>query len=237
MPPLEIFESSVKPFAIPAAWHWVRLGDLVIEADAGWSPRTESFPRGDHKWGVLKVSAVSWDKFMPEENKQLLPELPPPLDAAVRKGDFLISRANTSELVAKSVLVETEPHRLILSDKIVRLQFAEGCDKKFISLVNNHPHPARQYYAAEASGTSVSMKHVSRDVIYSLPTPFPPLSEQQRIVAKVEMLMSVCDALEAQLNTARTRSSALLESVLHAALRSDSPPSAQMEFESAANEF
>jgi len=53
------------------------------------------------------------------------------------------------------------------------------------------------------------------DNIRSLTIPLPPLAEQQRIVAKVDELMAVCDRLEAQLTIARTDSHRLLESVLH----------------------
>ena len=46
----------------------------------------------------------------------------------------------------------------------------------------------------------------------------PPPPEQHRIVAKLDELMAVCDELEAQLSTAETESSRLLEAVLHRAL-------------------
>ena len=184
---------DVMPFLLPTSWQWVRFGELIIDADAGWSPKSEGFPRAADNWGVLKVSAVSWDKFLPEENKQLLPGVMPPKSAQVRSGDFLISRANTSELVAKCVVVGDEPRNLILSDKIVRLHISKSCDKKFLCIVNNHAEHARSYYAEEASGTSLSMKNVSRAVIYALVIPLPPLAEQERIVAKVEDLMALCD--------------------------------------------
>jgi type I restriction enzyme S subunit len=49
--------------------------------------------------------------------------------------------------------------------------------------------------------------------------PLPPLSEQRRIVAKVDELMALCDQLEASLTTAQTEATRLLESVLHNALQ------------------
>lgn len=85
-------------------------------------------------------------------------------------------------------------------------------------MVNNHAPHARSYYAAEASGTSLSMKNVSRAVIYGLPVPLPPLAEQRRIVAKVDELMAVCDQLQGQLAAAGTDGVRLLEATLHAAL-------------------
>ena len=50
--------------------------------------------------------------------------------------------------------------------------------------------------------------------------PLPPLSEQHRIVAKVDELMGLCDQLEAQLTSAEADSRRLLEAVLHEALSS-----------------
>jgi type I restriction enzyme S subunit len=115
-------------------------------------------------------------------------------------------------------VVEQEPSNLILSDKIVRLQIVDGCLKQFLCLVNNHAVHARAYYAEEASGTSLSMKNVSRAVIYALVVPLPPHAEQHRIVAKVDELLALCDRLEAQLTTNQTESRRLLEAVLHEAL-------------------
>jgi type I restriction enzyme S subunit len=168
----------------------------------------------------LKVSAVSWDKFNPDENKQLLPGATFPESAQVYMGDFLISRANTSELLAKCVIVEKQPKNIILSDKIVRLYITKYCEKKFLCFVNNHSTYARSYYASKGSGTSDSMKNVSRPIIYALPIPLPPLAEQHRIVARVDELMALCDQLEAQLTATEADSRRLLEveAVLHEAL-------------------
>jgi type I restriction enzyme S subunit len=46
----------------------------------------------------------------------------------------------------------------------------------------------------------------------------PPLPEQQRIVAKVDELMALCDRLEASLTAARTTRRRLLDAVLAEAL-------------------
>ena len=225
--PLPSIPENTVPFQPPVGWLWVRFGELVEDADAGWSPRSENFPRSGDDWGVLKVSAVSWDRFLPEENKQLLPGVTAPEAAEVHAGDFLISRANTSELVAKCVVVEQQPHNLILSDKIVRLQISECCSKHFLTLISNHAKHARAYYAEEASGTSFSMKNVSREVIYMLPIPLPPLAEQHRIVTRVNVLMKLCDLLEAELTTAQDEKRRLLESVLHHALNDASETSTE----------
>ncbi|UFZ01862.1 restriction endonuclease subunit S [Bradyrhizobium ontarionense] len=190
-------KSEPPLFDLPPSWVWARLGQLVLHSDSGWSPRTENYARSGDEWGVLKVSAVSWGEFRASENKQVLPGTEPRANAVVKKGDFLISRANTAELVARAVIVNEDPVRLMMSDKIVRLRLVNECDHRFVLLVNNYADFSREHYSKHASGVSPSMKNVSRDVILSLPVPLPPLAEQHRIVAKVKDLMALCDRLEA----------------------------------------
>jgi type I restriction enzyme S subunit len=53
--------------------------------------------------------------------------------------------------------------------------------------------------------------HISSKQIEAIPFNPPPLAEQKRIVAKVDSLLSLCDALEAKLKAARDSSSTLME--------------------------
>ena len=211
-------DESPFPFELPSGWVNTTLRSLVESSCSGWSPKTLDSPREGDEWGILKVSAVSWDRFRPEANKQVLPGTQPRPQAVVRKGDFLISRANTAELVARAVVIDSEPVNLMMSDKIVRLELAELCEPKYILINNNHTSFARNYYAGRATGVSPSMKNVTRDVILDLPIPLPPLAEQHRIVAKVDELMALCDQLEQQLSQADQQRRRLLEAVLAEAL-------------------
>jgi type I restriction enzyme, S subunit len=188
---------EVPAMALPPGWCWTTLGAFVAHSESGWSPKTLDQPRSGDAWGVLKVSAVSWNEFRPHENKQVLPGTVPRLQAQVRRGDFLISRANTAELVARAVIVEVDPVHLMMSDKIVRLVLAKSCCPRYVWLVNNFADFARAHYARRASGVSPSMKNVTREAIFELPIPLPPLAGQHRIVAKVDELMALCDRLEA----------------------------------------
>ena len=215
--PLPPLEKKDQPYAVPDNWSWCRLGQSVIESGAGWSPACESRPREKDEWGVLKVSAVSWGVFNGGENKALPANLEPKPEHEVVAGDFLVSRANTAELVARSVVVEDCPQRLMLSDKIVRLKLSKSVIGRFINLANSCFH-ARSYYAAVAGGTSASMKNVSREQILNLALCLPPLAEQHRIVAKVDALMSVCESLKAKLAAAEREQSALAETLIKRAL-------------------
>ncbi len=47
-----------------------------------------------------------------------------------------------------------------------------------------------------------------------VPIPLPPLAEQQRIVAKIDKLMSLCDQLEQQIDATAKKQSVLLNAVM-----------------------
>lgn len=199
------FAKMQKPkevFKLPQGWIWVLLEDLLSGSDSGWSPKCDSEPRQGVEWGVLKVSSVTWGKFNHDENKRLPLSLEARKEHEVLGGDFLLSRANTAELVARSVIVpDSCPEKLMMSDKIVRLNFTDTCVRGWVNLVNNSSF-ARSYYREKATGTSDSMRNVSRQVIHELPIPFPPVGEQVLVLEKVRLLTQFCDSLEAKLTSA-----------------------------------
>ena len=201
------------PFEIPASWSWVRLGNIALSSDSGWSPQCESEAREGDAWGVLKVSAVSWGKFLPEENKALPSDLNAREECEVKAGDFLLSRANTEDLVARSVVVIDTPPHLMMSDKIVRFTFPDLIDKYFINFVNS-ANFARAYYSQKASGTSSSMKNVGREVMSNLPVPLPPLVEQRRIVAKTDALFALIDQMEDMIISSLSMADDLLDTII-----------------------
>lgn len=184
--------------------------------------------RKGQEWGVLKVSAVSWGKFNPDENKALPASQNPRLDCEVKSGDFLISRANTDELVARSVVVNEVPPHLMMSDKIVRFTLSCSVNKTFVNIVNGVPY-SRAYYMENASGTSSSMKNVSRETMSLLPVPLPPLQEQRRIVAKIDELMGFCDFLEQQIDAATGKQTELLNALMLAQSRDNTTEEQQQE--------
>ncbi len=211
-PLLPIVEGELS-FEVPVGWQWVRLGDLVNASEAGWSPSCVGSPRRDGLWGVLKVSAVSWGSFDPEANKELPSTLQPRREYEVHAGDFLLSRANTEELVARSVVVDQVPPLLMLSDKIIRLAVSSQIDKAFLNLCNNAAS-SRAYYAANASGTSSSMKNVSREVVLNLPVALAPAAEQSRIVARVADLRRLCAGLRQRLSHRQATQAQLAEALV-----------------------
>ena len=216
--PLPAITDEEKLFGLPRGWKWCRIDSLSLSSEAGWSPKCDPTPKEGDNWGVLKVSAVTWGKYQPNENKALPNDLEPKSQYEVKAGDFLISRANTADLVARSVIVpKNTPEKLIMSDKIIRFKFAENLFSEYINLVNNSSY-SRQYYAEVAGGTSSSMKNVSRSQVRALKIALPPLAEQARIVTKVDELMAICDQLKQKLQQSQETLVQLTDGLIDQAL-------------------
>ena len=69
------------------------------------------------------------------------------------------------------------------------------------------------------SAVGATMQNLNQSILLNMVVGVPPVAEQNRIVAKVDELMALCDQLETQLTTTQTDSRQLLEAVLHEALQ------------------
>jgi len=78
---------------------------------------------------------------------------------------------------------------------------------------------SREYLGGTAVGTT--MQNLNQTILLNLPFGLPPLAEQHRIVAMVDVLMTLCDQLEESLATVSDTRLRLLEAVLHEALEPD----------------
>ncbi len=81
-----------------------------------------------------------------------------------------------------------------------------------------------EYFVRTAKGgllqfaPATAQKNINLGILNEVLIPIPPLAEQDRIVAKVDELMGICDRLESQIRTTQTESHGLLEATLHRAL-------------------
>ncbi len=70
--------------------------------------------------------------------------------------------------------------------------------------------PDGRRYFESASKQTTNLASINMRQVRGCPVPIPPLAEQHRIVAKVDALMALVDALETQLASARATATALL---------------------------
>lgn len=172
------------------------LGNVIRGIQAGKSFQTSEILAQPNELGVLKVSAISWSNFRPEQTKALNSDYQPKDHHRVCKDDFIISRANTKELVGAVVLVDRDYPTRLLSDKTLRLVIDEEKASKEYLLYALRTPMARKHIEHFATGTSDSMRNISQGVITGIPIVLPSLPEQRRIAAKLKEQLTEIDTLE-----------------------------------------
>jgi type I restriction enzyme S subunit len=166
----------------------VPLGDLLFDIEAGKSFKTTELPARSNQLGVLKVSAVSWSHFQPQEAKAVAVDYEPDEKHRVKQGDLIISRANTVDLVGAVVRVPQAYPLRLLSDKTLRMVFDEDkVEPDYLLNVLRWPE-ARAHIEHNATGTSDSMRNISQKTIRSIPVPLIPKKMQRQITRKFDAI-------------------------------------------------
>jgi type I restriction enzyme S subunit len=181
--------------AAPSHWRVVPFKRALQGMEQGWSPQCDSRPAIGSEWGVLKVGCVNGTRFNPEENKVLPASLAPDLSCVIRRGDVLVSRANTRELVGSAALVWGDFPNLLLCDKLYRLKLASDWVTPEFAVLLLRADTARRQIELGASGASSSMQNISQDVIRELVVALPPLDEQAQIVEMAKAVRVRADDL------------------------------------------
>jgi type I restriction enzyme, S subunit len=192
-----------------ASWPVVRLGDVIADLENGWSPKCLDRPATAKEWGVLKLGAVSSGIYKDVENKALPSQLKPRPALEVRSGEVLISRANIARLVGATTLIsETRPH-LLLCDKIFRLVWRKPSPitAGFVTEVLRIGDVRRQI-ESKLTGTSPTMKNISKPSLLSLEFPLPPIDDQRTLIDALNSGRAEAAALRAE--AAATRAGAWL---------------------------
>jgi type I restriction enzyme S subunit len=209
-------ESRIGP--VPRHWEVMRLSQLIESIDAGTSPQCEAHPARPGHWGVLKVSAVSWDSFDDQENKELPPTIEPDPGVQVRAGDLIVSRANTTGLCGAAQIVRRLDSKLLLCDKTWRVTPMPGIDPEWLVLLLKSSVVRRQI-EANATGTSDSMKNISRRDFGRMWVPVPPEIERSESVEVGRGLDAFSDSLIAQRHSLQKLARSLLENLLGGKVR------------------
>ncbi len=202
---------------VPAHWRLMRIKHLISVFEQGWSPQCDSRPAEGSEFGVLKVGCVNGGVFNPEENKALPPELEPQIQYTLKKGDLLISRANTRELAGSAAVVNSDFDKLILCDKLYRLRFLFDVNPQLISFYLSIP-PVRQQIELGTSGASDSMQNISQSVIRDLFVLVPPETEANLLVAeignKISKFNAILEGATTQVSYLQERRTALISAAV-----------------------
>lgn len=198
------------------------LSELVIRIKAGKNLRCEERqPHSDEK-GVVKVSAVTWGEFRPDQSKTLPSDFEPEEDTRIKSGDFLFSRANTIDLVGAVVIVGDAPDNLYLSDKILRLEFREPIDKWLLWYLRSLM--GREALMNISSGNQLSMRNIGQKSLLSLSIPYADFELRDEIVRRIESAFAKIDRLAKEAKRTLELVGRLDEAILAKAFRGELVP-------------
>lgn len=200
-----------------AAGHYpvATLADVILDLSNGWSPKCLDRPAQGDEWGVLKLGAVSYGAFNAKQNKGLPENLAPLPALEIKTGDWLISRANITRLVGACALVKETPPRLMLCDKIFRAVWRSNSPvlPAYLDEVLKTPH-LRQQIEASLTGTSPTMKNISKPALLALRLPLPPPDVQQTLVTAIGQARAEAAALRQQASQLREQAKRQIEAAL-----------------------
>ena len=163
------------------------LKEYIRTISTGKSVKDTSDPNSGNK--ILKISAVTSGFFKGNETKYLPVEYSPKESHAVDYGDLLVSRANTSEMICASALVDQEESNVFLPDKLWKIIPAKDVSKEAIWHLLQLP-TIRKRMSQVATGSSGSMKNISQRSFLKVEVPDLTLSEISSITEVVKRILS-----------------------------------------------
>lgn len=167
----------------------VAVEELLSGIVSGTNVGGEQRILANNEYAVLKISAVTKGWFKADEYK-VVNDVDGIKMIHPCKGDLLFSRANTSDMVGATAIVDADYSNLFLPDKLWRIDPAPNVNAIFLKhLLSSTKQRAEM--SKVATGTSGSMQNISMKKFRRIPAFLPPLPLQQEFadfVAQVDKL-------------------------------------------------
>jgi len=203
---------DLEPFALPPNWLWTRMescfdiggglqksGKRMGQGTAVPYLRVANVQRGNLDLAEVKKFGVS-----PEELTR----------CCLQPGDLLVVEGNGSENeIGRCARWNGEIKICVHQNHLIRCRpRLTGVERYALTYLNS---PDGTETMRRLAVTTIGLYNLSVGKIKNIPIPLPPLAEQQRIVARVDELMALCDRLESRLAAAREAQTALAAAAVH----------------------
>ncbi|MBE0483357.1 MAG: restriction endonuclease subunit S [Bacterioplanes sp.] len=188
--PLTPVTDEEKPFELPQGWEWSRLGAISV-ANTGYAFKSSQYT--EKGTFVLRVTNISTDGKINSSDAKYICEQSANSEYknfSLEAGDVLLVMVGGS--LGKIGIVGADVLPAVLNQNMWKMQRFGGIEKDyFVSML-------RFVNENQVTITNSTHGHLSQGEYLSKLAPLPPLAEQQRIVAKVDELMALCDQLGQQ---------------------------------------
>jgi type I restriction enzyme S subunit len=192
-------------------WKKNKLNHLIKDLKSGISVNSEDRPiENNLEFGILKTSSVVNGIFIERENKKIIDNEVSRAKLNPTKNEIIISRMNTPQLVGESGYIDKTYHNLFIPDRLWQtVTCKEKCHNKWLSifLITDR---IRYNLKSIATGTSGTMKNISKPNFLSIKVNYPSLPEQQKIAS----FLSEVDTKLQQLSTKKEKLSQYKKGVM-----------------------
>lgn len=202
---------------IPAKWEWVELQEVfhfITDGDHQPPPRAQKgipfLVIGNIRNRRIELNADM--RYVPQEYYLGLDEAKVP-----RKGKILYTLVGSYGIP----ILLTNEFEFCVQRHIAILTPSKCADAEYLAWMLESQLVFTQ---ATHCATGIAQKTVPLSGLRRIRVPLPPVSEQQRVVEKLDELMGLCDQLEARLASTTSARSQLLDSALSEALNGHSKP-------------
>ncbi|WP_421351390.1 restriction endonuclease subunit S [Aeromonas veronii] len=199
-----------KPFELPEGWECIRLGDLTSKMGSGSTPRggqsayvSEGIPflRSQNVWNEgLRLDDVVYI----DENTHLKME-----GTKVIPGDVLLNITGAS--LGRTLIFPDSIKEANVSQHVTIIRLLIDELAPFVHLGIKSPLVQDLIWGRQVG---MAIEGLSKRTLELFEFPIPPLAEQQRIVAKVDELMVLCDQLEQRCESQLAAHQTLVETLL-----------------------
>ena len=208
--PLPKADTSDAPLDLPAGWTWARFPEVGLfgRGKSKHRPRNDPILYTDGKYPFIQTGDVARSGGSIETYSNLYNDLGLAQSSMWPAGTLCITIAAN---IADSGILSFDA---CFPDSVVGLTAHDSFeDARFFDYFIRTAKANLQEFAP-----STAQKNINLGILVELLIPLPPLTEQHRIVAKVDELMALCDGLETSLTTGDDTRCRLLGAVLAEAL-------------------
>ena len=218
--PLPPISEEEIPFDIPENWVWCRLGEIQKEFLSGNAFKSNRYSKFETNNYVIRLGNVKNDVINEENNPAYIDDkyAHESTRFLLKDNDLLITMTGTrgkKDYLFTSLISNTSQKKLFLNQRVGCLRFLKS-DERYLSQLLKLDvilNPIFDSSTGAANQANISVVAINDAII-----PLPPLEIQNRIVSKLEELMTYCDDLETSVKESQNYNEQLLQQVLREAL-------------------
>ena len=186
--PLSPIATEEAPFDVPDQWEWVRMGDIANSRLGKMLDKSKN--KGPYR-RYLRNASVQWFRFELSDVLELRLEDADLEEYSVKINDLIVCEGGEP---GRAAVCGSDVEGMVFQKALHRVRPWCGISTWYLAYLLRCDTWSQRI---DAIFTGATIKHLTGKALATYVVPLPPLSEQYRIVDKINELMGLIDRLEA----------------------------------------